>query len=94
MATQQERLVDLLHRLELIEATYGREMPHIKREIADLIRFTRETPTMTLPAGILCAGPDVWHTPPDEEPIGHVEPVDSSAMIPADQIEAAARGGE
>ena len=87
MATQQERLVDLLQRLELIEATYGREMPHIKREIAELIRLAREVPTMTLPAGILCAGPDVWHTPQDEEPVGEVEPVKSCDMIPVEVVE-------
>lgn len=90
MKTQQERLVDLLQRLELIEAAYGREMPHIKREVADLIRLTRENPTATLPAGILCAGPDVWHP----EPIGETEVVDSSAMIPPEQLEHADRGAE
>lgn len=82
MRTHQERLVDLLQRLELIEAAYGREMPHIKREVAELIRLTRENPTATLPAGILCAGPDVWHP----EPIGETEAVDSSAAIPAERI--------
>lgn len=60
MATQLERLVKVMQGLQLIEATYGREMPHLKREVAELIRLTREDPTASLPAGMLCAGPDVW----------------------------------
>lgn len=61
--TTQERLVELLAGLERIEATMGRELPHLKRELRDLIRQTRETPTVTLPAGLLCAAEVEWNQP-------------------------------
>lgn len=85
MLTQHERLVALRQKLELIVATQAREMPVVMREVDELIRLTAENPTVTLPAGMLCAGPDVWHQEDDEpQP---AEAVDSSAAIPAHVIE-------
>lgn len=55
------------------------------RQRRDMLRQT-----ITGVTGTPCVADVVW----DEEPIGHVEPVDSSQMIPPEQLDRSARGGE
>lgn len=63
----------------------------IERETAAVIVEGAERPTRSMVSGLPCTADVVWD---QEPPVGLVEPVDSSQMIPEAQIERSARGGE
>lgn len=93
-------LLDAIQACERLRAVRDREESFILRRLAAAIveRRQKEREAWTQTSGLPCpafdfqleAAPDIAH----EVPVGFVEPVDSSQMIPPEQMERSARGGE
>lgn len=95
MSAALEALVNAHDRIVRMEAVLADELPAMKRELLEAIIDERDrlrrVQIVTAVAGLPCVAEVAWT---GEVPVGHVEPVDSSAAIPDEQLERADRGAE
>lgn len=78
--------------IRILVVTYSveRMIQTVRGTAMEMMRRAKPATTSGV-SGLPCAAEFTFT---GEAPIGHVEPVDSSAMIPPEQVEAVARAGE